>query len=201
MRNAYTEPIATNTLAFKAHVERKPPIFMRHLLTALTFTLIASASNAKPVTDAELEFSMDAPDQATVQIDKDERGRALNVVYRSPDTDESFTVSVVRANNGGFNGPLFPLFERMMDGASDSVGKRPTVPLRRLSYRGLELFVAQHQGLGPNATQTLTTVVLLQERGAWRKMVRLELVTRGTRAPSDAFILERMHALSYRPAT
>lgn len=173
---------------------------MRNFLATLFLTLLVGVSSAKQLTDAELEFSMQVPDQARVQIDRNERGRALNVVYESSESDETFSVSVVRANNGSFDGPLFPFFERMMNGASDRMGKRPTVPLRRLSYRGLELFVAQHQGIGPGASQTMTTVVLLQNRGSWRKVVTLQLLTHGTRAPNDAFIVERMNALNYRPS-
>jgi hypothetical protein len=173
---------------------------MRHFFITIVLALIATTATAKSVADSELEFSMEAPDQALIQIDRNEQGRSLNVVYENPQTDDTFSVSVVRANNGGFNAPLFSFFERMMDGASDRLGKRPTVPLRRLSYRGHELFIAQHQGIGSSASQTMTTVVLLQERGAWRKVVAMQLLTRGTRAPSDEFILGRLNALKYRPA-
>jgi hypothetical protein len=173
---------------------------MRRLLITILIAFSFGLSNAKTVADLALEFSMVAPDAAKVEVAENEQGRSVNVVYQSATTDDTFTVSAVRANNGGFDGPLATFFERMMNGTSKTIGKQPTVPQRRLTHKGLEFFVAQHQGVGPSASQTLTTVVFLQDRGSWRKVVTLQLLTRGMRAPTNDFIVERMNALQFRPA-
>jgi hypothetical protein len=168
-------------------------------LFIIVLVLASGLCSAKPFSDQPLEFSVDIPDATKVDIAENERGRSVTLDYQRPDTDDTFAIQAVRANNGGFNTPVAAMFARMMDGASDTLGKRPSLPLRTLPYRGHELHVAQHEGVGEGGSQTLTTVVFFQERGAWRKVITLQLVTRDKRAPSNEFILQRLNALQYQP--
>ena len=172
---------------------------MRSLLAAI-FCLAWGLSLAKTVDDGLLEFSVSVPDQAKVDVAENEKGRSVTVVYQDPATREAFIVQAVRANNGGFNATPASFFARMMDGASSTIGKPLSAPLRTLRYLGYELHVAQHTAVGMNASQTLTTIAFLQERGAWRKVITVQLLSNGVNAPSDEFIIEKLKAARFRPA-
>jgi hypothetical protein len=171
---------------------------MKLLLIALLFA-VSTACLGKTFIDRPLEFSLNMPDATKVDVAENDQGRSVNLIYQGSETDNNFAVSAVRANNGGFNESLDTVFAQMMNGVSKNVGKKPSVPLRTLPYRGYELHVAQHIGADAQAAQTLTTVVFFQERVGWRKVITLQFITRGTDAPSNEFIIEKLNGLQYMP--
>jgi hypothetical protein len=169
-------------------------------LLALILCIACGLGFAKTIDDRPLEFSAVVPDQARVEVAENEKGRSVTVVHQDPVTHEAFTIQAVRANNGGFNATPASVFTRMMEGASSTIGKPPSLPLRTLRYAGFELHVAQHEGVGVNASQTLTTIVFLQERGTWRKVITVQFLTRGVHAPSDEILLDKLKSARFRPA-
>lgn len=171
---------------------------MKHIL-AILLCLLWGACSAKVVADTPLEFSIVMPDETRVEAEQNEKGRVVTAVYQNQTTLEAFTVQAVRANNGGFNSPQASVFKSLIDGTSDTLGKRPSLPLRTLPYGQFALHVAQHTGVGMARTQTLTTVVFLQERGVWRKVITVQFITNGLRAPTDEQILQRLQEANFRP--
>ncbi len=169
-------------------------------LVTVCFLLSTSLCFAKSFSDRALEFAAEIPDAAQVEVAENDKGRLITITHQTPGSDETFSIQAVRANNGGFDMDQSAMFARMMDGASNTLGKRPTMPLRAISYGVHQLHVAQHAGIGPGSSQTLTTVVFFQERGTWRKVITVQLLTRGIKEPSNEFILQRLRALQYKPA-
>jgi hypothetical protein len=171
---------------------------MKSLLVAIILCFSYGSAIAKTIADRSLEFSMTVPDQSKMEIVENEKGRSVTAVYQDPATHEAITVQAVRANNGGFNTTLSSFFVGMMDGASRTIGKQPSV-IRTLRYLGHELHVAQHVGVGANGSQTLITVAFLQERGGWRKVITVQFIANGASIRNDDYILDRLKAAQFRP--
>jgi hypothetical protein len=171
---------------------------MKHLLAVL-LCLLGSVCSAKLVADTPLEFSIVMPDGTKVETQQNEKGRVVTAVYQNQTTHEAFSVQAVRANNGGFNAPQASVFKSLVEGTSNTLGKHPSLPLRTLPYGQFELHVAQHTGVGVARTQTLTTVVFLQELGAWRKVITVQFLTNEPREPTDQQIVQRLQEAKFRP--
>ena len=156
--------------------------------------------SGKSVDDPVLEFSVLVPDSATVDVIGNETGRSAIVAYHNAATGEAFIVNAVRSNNGGFGTSHAAVVARAVEGTTARLGKSPAYPVRTLKYGLHELYIAQYIGVGTGAAQTLTTIFFVQERGTWRKIIVVQIVSTGIKAPSDEHLLERLKAAHFRPA-
>ena len=74
---------------------------MKSLFVAI-LCLAPGLCSGKGVDDRLIDFSVSVPDSATVDLQENETGRIVAVVYQDAATREAFTVHAVRSNNGGF---------------------------------------------------------------------------------------------------
>lgn len=174
---------------------------MKPILIALFLCLVWKQCFARSVEDSQIEFSVSVPDASKVEVASNEQGRSVTIVYQDTASSEVLTVQAVRANNGGFNTSQASFFAGMLAGLSDRIGKKPSAVPRTLSYLDRKLYIAQHAGVGSNPTQALTTVVFMQERGSWRKVITVQFLSNGVEVPSDKYILEKLRGIQFRPAT
>ena len=85
---------------------------------------------------------------------------------------------------------------------SEGVRHKPVAPFHAMAYQGRTMYVATHLNVTTKVASgvSMTTVMFLEEKGTWRKMLMLQFLSADKVAPSDAEILKRFDELKFQPA-
>lgn len=159
----------------------------------------AQIASAATVRDEVTQFSVDAPTDAKIDRQQNDKGRLVSVLFRDVSRQQVVHVQAVQANGGGLEQPSMNEFKEMVRGMSATIGKPPTIQPHTVEYRGITLYLVSHSGVGPGGGQTITAIVAFEQDLTSRRVLNMELVTPGTKEPTDSELVDRMEGLQYRP--
>lgn len=170
---------------------------MKSLIAIIISVLLSNlAIGAEKVSDPELEFSIEAPIGSQVNKQGDYRGKSLSLAFESAN-NERIVVQAFRANNGGFRETKEEVFNKIIEGVSQSFGQKPSLPLRKLAYKDKQLFAATHIGV---QGMVIETICYFEDRGSWRKLITLHISSYEDTPLSDTEIIDKLSLINFVPS-